>query len=179
MELAHVSELLQRAVRFRAVPSQLTLETNLLHNLLSHLTDRNLLTSSYVDMAIANLVDIICITVLSIGVFEVNIKQHMHRGIRHLLTPEKLTHRRTGSPESDGLRRDAIMRQHILDGLLIALGIHHDDLSVTLHAYWAFLKVLADSLPVAFVQTFGKMNLTDHGRKHMRILKMEIIVRTI
>ena len=29
------------------------------------------------------------------------------------------------------------------------------------------------------MQTFGQMNLTDHGRQHVAVLQMEIVVRTI
>ena len=40
MQLAYVRQLAQCAVRFRGIPSKLTLETDFLHDFLSHFTDR-------------------------------------------------------------------------------------------------------------------------------------------
>ena len=37
----------------------------------------------------------------------------------------------------------------------------------------------ADSLPVAFFQAVGQMNLADHSRQYMAAFQIEVIIRTI
>ena len=71
------------------------------------------------------------------------------------------------------------MRQHVEDIRFCGSGIHHSLHTVAHHAHGTQADVLAHSLPVPFVQALGQMDLTDHGRQHMAVLQMEIVVRPV
>ena len=172
VQLAHVGEFLQSAVRLRGVPEQLALEANLRHNLFGALADRNLLARAHIDMAVAHLDDAVRILGRSvIRVLEIHVQQHVHAGIGHLLAPQELAHRPPRAPQRHALRANAEASQLFQYSLLGGRAVH------ALHR--AQVKVAAHRLPVALVEAFGKINLADHSRQHVRIFKMEIIVRPV
>ena len=71
------------------------------------------------------------------------------------------------------------MRQHIKDVRFGRSGVHHPLHAIAHHAHGTQTDILTHSLPVPFVQALGQMDLTNHGRQHMTVLQMEIVVRPV
>ena len=87
------------------------------------------------------------------------------------------------------------MTQHLQNGHLITHRGCHDGLSGIrvriflrtltihhlghLHGNRTQAEVFADSIPIPFVQALCQVNLTNHGREHVRVLEVEVVVRTI
>lgn len=172
VQLAHVRQLAQRAVRFRRIPAQLTLEADFLHDFLGHLADRQFLARAHVDVAVADFRDAVGVLYrVVIRLLEVHVQQHMHTRVRHFLAPQELTQRLSRTPERHRFRRDAELRQ-LLQNLRFRVASVH-----ALHR--TQVDVLAHRSPVALVQAFGQVNLADHGRQHVAVLQVEIVVRPI
>ena len=104
-------------------------------------------------------------------ILEVNIQEHVHAGVRHLLAPQELTHRFTCSPKRDSLGSDAILGERSQDLLIRTAAVNA--------LYRTQVDVLAHSVPVAFVQALCQIHLAYHCRQHMTVLQMEVVVRAI
>ena len=131
-------------------------------------------------MAISDFGDAIGILHVCIeSVLEIHVQQDVNGGIGHLFAPQKFAHRTACAPKRYGVWFDAIMKEHAEDILLRALPIHTHHAVTLAKRYGAEIDVLAHSLPIAFAQTFGQMNLADHGGQHVGVLEVEIIVRPI
>lgn len=172
VQLAHVGQLAQRTVRFRRIPAQFPLEADFLHDFLRHFADRHFLTRTHVDVAVTYFRDAVRILLRCIVcLLEIHVQQHVYAGICHLLTPQELTHRFSRTPECDCFRRNAELRQ-FLQNLLVGI--------VSVHPFHRTqVDVLAHRIPVTLIQALGQVNLADHGRQHMAVLQMEVIVRTV
>ena len=95
----------------------------------------------------------------------------MYAGIRHFFAPEEFAQRLARAPQRNGFRRNSEFCQLCQYLLIGAASVH------TL--YRAQVYILAYGIPVAFVQAFGKVNLTYHGGQHMAVLQVEVIVGSI
>lgn len=71
------------------------------------------------------------------------------------------------------------MKQYTEDICLAALSVDTYHMVTLTERHRAQVDVLPHGLPVALIEAFGQVNLTYHGRQHMRVLQVEIIVRTI
>ena len=198
MELGDVGELLERAVGLGRVPAELAPEAYLLHDALGDFLDGDFLARADVDVAVADFPDAVTVdgeVALLDDVLEIDVEQAMDGGVCHLLAPEKLAHGGSRAPQGDGLGRDAVVAENLQDGLLVAHGGRHDGLrslrlSVVLGALSVYHlrnlhgdgsqpEVFPDGFPVALVEALGKMNLANHGGKHVGVLEVEVVVGTI
>ena len=93
MQLGDIRQFPQRAVRFRGIPSQFSLETNLTDNHLRSLPYAHFLSRSHIDVTVPDVP-----VTFAVRILEVHIQQHMHTRIRHFLAPQKLPHRRSRAP---------------------------------------------------------------------------------
>ena len=131
-------------------------------------------------MTIANLRDAVGILhVCIVSVLEIHVQQDMDGRVGHLFTPQKLAHGTSCTPECYGVWFDSIMKQHTEDICLAALSVDTYHMVTLAERHRAQVDVLPHSLPVALIEAFGQVNLANHGRQHMRVLQVEIIVRTI
>ena len=95
----------------------------------------------------------------------------MHAGIRHILAPEKLPQRIAGSPQHHLVPVDTILPEH---GFYLFLG------SRSRHAFHRTLvHILADGIPIGVFHQLGQVGLAHHGRHHVAVLQMEVVVRAI
>ena len=81
MELIYIGEFLEGAIWLRRIPTELTLKTNLCHDLFCNFLDRDFLAGADIDVAVANLLDAITIVDeirIVDNILEVNIKKAMN-----------------------------------------------------------------------------------------------------
>ena len=71
------------------------------------------------------------------------------------------------------------MKQHTEDICLAALSVDTYHLVTLAERHRAQVDVFPHGLPVALIEAFGQVNLAYHGRQHMRVLQVKIIVRAI
>ena len=82
VEFAHIDEFARRAVGLGGIPAQFALKAHLCHYLLSQLAYGEFLSRTHIDMAVAHLA-----ASRGISVLEIDMEEHMHAGISHVLTP--------------------------------------------------------------------------------------------
>ena len=180
VKFLYIRELLQRTVRLRSIPSDFAKETDFLLNQFGHLANADFLARAYVDMTVANLGDTIGILhTRVVGILEIHVQQDMDGSVGHLFTPQKLTHGTSCTPECYSVWFDSIMKQHTEDICLATLSVDTYHMVTLAERYRAQVDVLPHGLPIALIEAFGQVNLAYHGRQHMRVLQVEIIVRTI
>ena len=107
----------------------------------------------------------------------------MNTGISHILAPEELTERCSGSPEHHLVVVDAIELQRLQNALMCIATIHitlADDFAKLISRVdRALVHIYLDAVPVAIMDELGKINLAHHCRHYVAVLQMEVIVRTI
>ena len=88
MELGDIGEFAGRAVGFRRVPYDGTLEANCGLYFFCHFTDGMLDACADVDVAVAYLADAVGIDCgIIVCIFEIYVEQHVYTGICHILAP--------------------------------------------------------------------------------------------
>ena len=107
----------------------------------------------------------------------------MYAGISHILAPEELTKRCSGSPEHYLIIIDTIELQCFQDALMRVASIHitlaDDGTELVCRIDRTLVHIYLDAVPVAVVDELGKIDLAHHRRHHVTILQVEVIVRTI
>ena len=61
----------------------------------------------------------------------------------------------------------------------VNISLADDSLEFLVGIYRAFVHVVLDSLPVAVVNELCEINLSHHCRHYVRVLEVEVVVRTI
>ena len=61
----------------------------------------------------------------------------------------------------------------------VHISLADDSLQLLVGIDRAFVHIVLDSHPVSVVNELGKINLTHHGRHHVRVLQVEVIIWTI
>ena len=107
----------------------------------------------------------------------------MHAGIGHIFAPKELSERTSIAPKRHFVVFNAIESQCFQDAFLRVVAI---DIALTNDASQRIcgingplVHVGFDGLPVAIVNEFGQINLAHHGRHHVTILQMEVVIGTI
>ena len=95
----------------------------------------------------------------------------MNRSIGHILAPKEFAEWGACAPKYHLVIKDTVFCQNIENVLMS--GRTGNSL------YWALVHIVLDSCPVLIVDEFGQIDLAHHGGHHMRVLQMEIVVRTI
>ena len=131
VQLLYINELTGSSIRLAGIKLYGSLESYGLDHQLGQLADGQFLACAHIDVAITYLtqrrngsttslrvVAVYCsihlgtieyrrILLYSDNIAEVNIEQHVHAGISHILAPQELTQRCSCSPEHQLYRRDA------------------------------------------------------------------------
>ena len=95
----------------------------------------------------------------------------MDTGVCHFLAPQELPHRCACSPEGYRFRRDTEFGQLFQNHLFRTASVHPFHRSQ--------VDILSDSLPVAFIQASGQIDLAHHGRQYVTVLQMEVVIRSV
>ena len=107
----------------------------------------------------------------------------MHAGICHILAPEELTKRCSGSPKHYLIIIDSIELQCLQDALMRVASIHitlaDDGTELISRIDRTLVHIHLDAVPVTVVDELGKIDLAHHRRHHVTVLQVEVIVRTI
>ena len=90
-----------------------------------------------------------------VGVTEVNVKQHVHTGVGHVLAPKELAHGGARAPQGEHARGYAVAGEHVLYQAAVCRAA--DAL------YGTQGEVAAQSRPVALGQEAGQVGLAHHG----------------
>ncbi len=126
---------------------------------------REFLTGPYVDVAVADLFS------GGFQVVEVHVFHDVDAGVGHLLAPQELPERFSRSPQRNGRRLDSVSGEHGDDRLLGCRAVYV--------VYGAQVHVPADGGPVVLDQTAGQVYLAYHGRKHVGVFQVEVVVRAV
>ena len=107
----------------------------------------------------------------------------MHAGIGHVLAPEELAQRRACAPEHHLVIVDAVKLKGFQYALMRVVAVNvalaNDGAKLVGGVDGALVHVNLNAVPVVLVNELGQIDLTHHGRHDMRVLKMEVVVRTI
>ena len=95
----------------------------------------------------------------------------MNRSVCHIFRPEEFPERSACSPKGNLVVLDAIFFQYILYFFMRSISVN------SLNR--AFVHVCNDGIPVVVMNEFCKINLSHHGWHDMRVLQVEVILRTI
>ena len=104
-------------------------------------------------------------------VLEVDVEQHMHAGIGHILAPEKFAQRCACAPQHHLVVVDTVELQCLQNAFMAVVAVHialsDEALEFLVGIDRPFVHVNLDTLPVALVDEFGEIDLAHHRRHHM------------
>ena len=207
VELGYVDEFTHGAIGLGGIEGDFALEAYSLDNQFGELANGELLAGAHIDVAVADFAQrgdvsatagrvvtvhhtigshtVVYAGVLlySYNIFEIDVQQHVDAGIGHILAPEELAEGFAGAPEGDLIVLDAIPSQDLADEGFIAGAINHVThlfsvlLDVSTHGTDG--EVATDLVPGAIVNELSQIHLTHHGRHHVRVLQVEIVVGAV
>ena len=192
VELAHVNKLARGSVGLAGVEKNFTFEANRLHHELAEFADGEFLAGAHVDVAVADFAEagdcaataraVVAVhrtvgtgAVMHAGVLldandvaEVHVQQHVHRGVGHVLAPQELAERLARTPEGHLVILDAVLGKHLQNLFLGCIAVDAFDR--------ALVHVDLDAGPVAVVDELGEVDLAHHGRHHVAVFQVDVVV---
>ena len=195
VELAHVNELARGAIGLACVKHDFAFEADRLHHKFAEFTDGEFLARTDVDVAVADFTEFrdssatasAVVTVYSAidacavmharilfnadNVAEVHVQEHMNGGVGHVFAPEEFAERLAGAPEGHLVVLDAVLGENLQNFILRGVSVDAFDR--------ALVHVDLDAVPVVVMDELCQINLAHHGRHHMAVFQMEVVVRTV
>ena len=195
MELAHVDELARCAIGLASVKEHFAFEAHRLHHEFAQFADGKFLARTYVDVAVTDftefrdgsatacaVVTVNCTidtcAVMHAGILfnadnvaEIHVQEHMYRGVRHVFAPKELAKRLASTPKGHLVILDAVLGEDFQNFILGGVAVDAFD--------GALVHVNLNTVPVVIVDEFRQVNFTHHGRHHMAVFKMEVVIGAV
>ena len=195
MELTHVNELARRAIGLACVKEHFAFKANSLHDEFAEFADGQFLTRTHVDVAIADftefrngaataraVVTVYCAinacAIMHAGILfdaddvaEVHVQEHMNGRVGHVFAPEELAERLASTPEGHLVILDAVLGEDFQNFILGGISVDAFDR--------ALVHINLDAIPIVIVDELCQVNFTHHGRHHMAVFKMEVVIGAV
>ena len=195
VELAHVDELARGTVGLAGIKHDFAIETDRLHHEFAEFADGEFLARTHIDVAVADfaklgdctaaasaVVAVHCAinacAVMHAGILfdadnvaEIHVQEHMDRCVGHVFAPEKFAERLAGAPECHLVVLDAVLGENLQDFILGGVAIDAFD--------GALVHIDLDAIPVIVVNELCQVDFAHHGRHHVAVFKVEVVVRTV
>ena len=195
VELAHVDELARGTVGLAGVKYDFAFETNRLDDEFAEFADGEFLARAHIDVAVADFTEfrdgsatactvvavngsIDACPVVHAGVFfdandvaEVHVQKHMNGSVGHVFAPEEFAERLAGAPECHLVVLDAVLREDFQNFVLGGVAVDAFDR--------ALVHIDLDAVPVVVMDELCQVDFAHHGRHHVAVFQVEVVVRAV
>ena len=195
MEFAHVDELARGSVGLAGVEHHFAFKANCLYHEFAEFADSEFLAGTHVNVAVADFTElgdgaatacavvtvngtVYACAVMYAGVFldaddvaKVHVQEHVYRCIGHVFAPQEFAERLAGAPEGHLVVLDAVLGEDADNFFAGGAAVNAFDR--------ALVHINLDAFPVVIVDEFGQVDLAHHGRHHVAVFKVEVIVRAV
>ncbi len=195
MKFANIDELTRCAIGLTCIKEHFAFEADRFHHEFAEFADSEFLASTHVDVAITDFTEFrdgataacAVVTVYSAidactvmharilfdadDVAKVHVQEHMNGGIGHVFAPEELAERLAGTPEGHLVVLNAILGENLQNFILRGIAVDTFDR--------ALVHIDLDAVPVVVVDELCQVNFAHHGRHHMAVFQMEIVIGAI
>ena len=195
VEFAYINELARGTVGLACVKVNLALEADSFHHEFAEFADGEFLAGAHVYVAVADFAEtrdcaaparavvavngtVHACAVMHTGVLlnaddvaEVYVQQHMHRRVGHIFAPEELAERLAGTPKGHLIVLNAVLCQNTENFALGGVAVD------TLNR--ALVHIDLDASPVIVVDELCQVHFAHHGRHHVAVFEVEVIVGAV
>ena len=195
VEFAYINELARGSIGLACIEHDFAFEADCFYDEFAEFADGEFLTCAHIDVAVANFTEfgdgsatactvvavngsIDACSIMHAGVFldaddvaKVHVQEHVYRCIGHVFAPQEFAERLAGSPKGHLIVLNAILSKDAFD--FIARGTTIDSFDR------AFVHVHLDASPIVIVNELRQVNLTHHGRHHMAVFQVEVVIRAV
>ena len=195
VEFAYVDEFAHRAIGLACVKHDFAFEAHGLHHKFAEFADGEFLARAHVDVAVADFTEFrdsaaAASTVVAVNstidacaimharvfldaddVAKIHVQKHMDRSVCHVFAPEEFAERLARAPKRHLVVLDTVLGEDFQDFILRGVTVDAFD--------GAFVHIDLDALPVVVVDELGQINLAHHGRHHVAVFQVEVVVRSV